>query len=127
MRPNKQINPGAHRSGPEQSTKGRYFTTESPDTAAADPAPNEAAVESGPRPEGAPVLNKYAARASVAPDVDRDYAEVVEGLDHEEWTDPLDDDEIDLSSVTIDLRETLRSDVPETYYQRLISKIPGRD
>lgn len=126
MRPNKQINPGAHRSGPARSGKGRFFTAPSDSSQeASDAADIQQTPPQPARPAAAPILNKYAARASVAPDSDEP-DEAGGELTNEEWTDPLDEEELDLTTVTIDLRETRRRNPPATYYERIVSKIPGR-
>lgn len=48
-------------------------------------------------------------------------------LTHEEWVDPLDEDDLDLTTITIDLRDEMRHLPPEGYYQRHFSKVPGHE
>ena len=132
MRPDKKINPNAHRSGAAQG-KGRYYTTGLPqrhdgeenvelhtDEAQLD-VPGRSVVSDVSAP-----ADKYAGRASVTPQIPDEDAVTVE-LEHKEWVDPLDDDGIDLTTVTIDLRTEMREQPPEGYYQRHSSKVPGRD
>lgn len=122
MRPNKPINPGAHRSGTASRTsKGRYYTTGLPT------APTEeseiVAVTPVPR-DAAPTESKYVGRASVGPHI-RDEGSAEPDLDHTLWVDPLDDDDFDLTQVTIDLRPMMVEEPGESYYQRHGSRVPG--
>ena len=123
MRPNKQINPGAHRSGPADSaSKGRHFTTGLPTP---PPEPSELSPPPPVPPRvDPPRESKYVGRASVGPRAqDEDLA--AREMAHAEWVDPLDQDEIDLTQITIDLRPSIIDEPPDTYYQRFSSRVPG--
>lgn len=127
MRPNKPINSGAHRSGvASRRGKSRYFAADLPSQPAGGAA--DRIVEPQPSPASEPV-GKYHGRASVGPWGDGDDAartvDPAEVSGTEDWVDPLDDDKIDLTRVTIDLRETLVESPPDTYYQRHSSRVPG--
>jgi len=123
MRPKKQINPGAHRSG-TAGGKGRFYTTGLPE-------PDDGKVANPPRQRPSPVISpspqlaeKYVGRASVGPNVAADDPpDVVQAPT--EWIDPLDQDDFDLSTVEIDLRQNLREDPPDTYFERYSSRVPG--
>ncbi len=123
MRPNKEINPGASSSGTAATRKGRYYTTDlptRPEPASEPPTGPDA----DPPGYQAPVASKYTARASVRPELDEPTQPEAAEPD-EDWTDPLDqEDELDLTTVTIDLRDTLVENPPETYYQRYSSRVP---
>lgn len=131
MRPDKRINPNAHRSGGVEG-KNRHYTTGLPrrhegdgaDTSSASP---QLEVPSRPDPVRDPVPDKYSGRASVTPKPVDEAALAAIELKHKEWVDPLDDDGIDLTAVTIDLRDEMRDDPPPGYYQRHSSKVPGRN
>lgn len=123
MRPNKPINPGAHRSGTaDRTSKGRHFTTglpaapveatETTPPAAADPVP------------APPRESKYVGRASVGPH-DHFGDGTAEDPAQEDWIDPLDQDDYDLTDVTIDLRSAMIDEPPDTYFQRFSSRVPG--
>ena len=127
MRPNKPINPRAHRSG--AGGKNRYFTTGLPE--AHEDMPPEEPVRRLELPDSVrldvrdPVTSKYEGRGTVAPAPEEEPAITID-LRQEEWIDPLDTEEaVDLANVTIDLRATLRDDVPDTYYQRFGTRVPG--
>ena len=123
MRPNKQINPGAHRSGAaDRTSKGRHFTTGLPTS---PPEPTEVSPESSVQPGADPQSeSKYVGRASVGPRAhDEDLA--AREMAHAEWVDPLDQDEIDLTQINIDLRPSMIEEPPDTYYQRFSSRVPG--
>lgn len=131
MRPNKPINQGAHRSG-SAAGKNRYFVTGLPEPHADDADSHEEPVRRLDIPvsfrrdvaESAPT--KYEGRSSVGPA--KDDQSVTIDLKHEEWVDPLDTEEqVDLTRIEIDLRETMRDDAPDTYYQRFGTRIPGRE
>jgi hypothetical protein len=125
MRPNKRINPGAHRSGTaDRTSKGRFFTTRLPAQPAdaietADSKPVGSVPVADPRRE-----SKYVGRASVGPQM-RDHDSADADLAHTDWVDPLVQEEIDLTRVTIDLRSAMIDDPPDTYYQRHSSRVPG--
>ena len=71
---------------------------------------------------------KYVGRASVGPNAqDDDPPVVIDLTEAEEWVDPLDADDFDLSTVVIDLRTTIRDMPSETYFQRYSSKVPGHE
>lgn len=125
MRPNKPINPGAHRG--VRRGKGRYYTSGLPTTRHPDEELVEA--ESPAVPATPPIARKYMGRASVGPQYDEQAgANPVEPTaDPAVWADPLDDDDRDLAGITIDLRTTLRKDVPDSFYQRHSSRVPGRE
>lgn len=125
MRPKKQINPGAHRSGYASGGKGRFYTTGLPgeESSARD---ETLAPEPAPDPTQPGLAEKYVGRASVGPNAqDSEASLVIDLTQPREWRDPLDEDEFDLSSVTIDLRPTMRNRPAETYYERYSSKVPG--
>jgi hypothetical protein len=120
MRPNKPINPGAHRSGTaDRTSKGRYSVAGLPE---APPEPTGVPPEQ-PAPETAPA-SKYVGRASVRAWA-RDEEEIAGEAAPAEWVDPLDGDEIDLTEITIDLRPSMIDEPPDTYYQRFSSRVPG--
>ena len=125
MRPNKRINPGAHHSGTADSTsKGRHFTTGLP-TSPPEPTDVSPAAPAPPRVD-LQRESKYVGRASVGPRAnDGDLA--AREMAHAEWVDPLDQDDYDLTQITIDLRPTMIDEPPETYYQRFSSRIPGHE
>ncbi len=128
MRPKKQINPNADRSGFAGGEKGRHYTTGLPTAEDADPSelptPRESIPDS-PQPLRA---EKYVGRASVGPHVqDADPPVVIDLTAPQEWIDPLDDDDFALSTVAIDLRSTIRDDPSETYFQRYSSRVPGHE
>ncbi len=80
--------------------------------------PNRPAQPTPPR-----VAAKYEGRASV-----HSYEADIEAEADEpsDWVDPLDQEEqVDLATVSIDLREGLVEDPPDTYFQRFSSKVPG--
>lgn len=127
MRPNKPINSGAHHRGPAGG-KNRYFTTGLPE-------PEESAEEESVRRLELPdsvllesretAISKYAGRGTVGPRHDDEPDGAVD-LNHEDWVDPLDaDEEVDLTTIEIDLRTTMRHDAPDTYYQRFGTRVPG--
>lgn len=125
MRPNKQINPGAHGSGTaNQASKGRYFTTGLP------PAPPEPAAAASQEHESlrteTPRESKYVGRASVGPRARGDEPPVDQSS-YAEWVDPLDQDEFDLTQITIDLRSAMVDEPPDSYYQRFSSRVPGHE
>jgi len=123
MRPKKQINPGAHRSATAgQTSKGRYFTTGLP-TAPAEPTAVSSEHRAVPRAE-APRESKYVGRASVGPRA-HETEPAVDELAHAEWVDPLDQDEFDLTQITIDLRPSMIDEPPDSFYQRFSSRVPG--
>ncbi|MCP3973096.1 MAG: hypothetical protein GY720_01230 [bacterium] len=127
MRPNKPINSGAHRSGTAGGRgKSRYFSTALPSP---PPETEEPALLAAPEPTTRyATLDRYEGRASVGPqshdDGERDM-EASFDVHPGQWVDPLDEDEVDLTHITIDLRETLMESPPDTYYQRHSSRIPG--
>ena len=121
MRPSKPINTGAHRSGTaERKGKGRHYVTRlpTPPPAAAEPAPELPAA-------GYESESKYVGRASVGRRAGQEEW-AARDLAHAEWVDPLDQDEVDLTEITIDLRPTMIDDPSDTYYQRFSSRVPGR-
>ncbi len=123
MRPKKQINPGAHRSGTASyASKGRYFTTGLP------AAPPEPIADSPEHYEVSraetPRESKYLGRASVGPRAG-DVEPAIDESAHVEWVDPLDQDEFDLTQITIDLRPSMIDEPPDSYYQRFSSRVPG--
>ena len=123
MRPKKQINPGASSSGTaNRGSKGRYFTTGLP-TAPSEPAATSPVERVAPR-AGTPRESKYVGRASVGP---RARGDEPAGDDAAQaaWVDPLDQDEFDLTQVTIDLRPSMIDEPPDSYYQRFSSRVPG--
>ena len=125
MRPKKQINPGAHRSG-RAVGKGRHYTTGLPEPDDSDWSSIQPVEPPAPTPAQSPMAEKYVGRASVGPNVQDSHSPVVIDItDPVEWVDPLDDDEFDLTTVTIDLRPTLRNRPPERYFERYSSKVPG--
>ena len=149
MRPKKQMNPGRDGSTRRPQGKGRYFAApplpqpESPvddvfETSGEDDHQTEAprlllpdgsvapTSAQGRALEGTPASGKYVGRASVGPSATNIGDIVVDLTDPMEWEDPLDDDSVDLLAVTIDLRSGMRDDPPDTYYQRYVSKVPGR-
>jgi len=122
MRPNKPINPGAHRPGTAHRTgKGRYFVTGVPEAppGSTEVPPEQPAAETPPS-------SKYVGRASV-----RGWARDEEAITREDgpagWVDPLDEDGIDLTEITIDLRQSMIDEPPDTYYQRFGSRVPGHE
>ena len=129
MRPNKPINSGAHRSGTASRTsKGRYYTTglptaptEETEIVAVKPEPRDVAPTEG---KAAPTESKYVGRASVGPHT-RGEGSAEPDLDHTQWVDPLDDDDFDLTQVTIDLRPMMVEEPGASYYQRHGSRVPG--
>lgn len=128
MRPSKNINPDAHRSGSASGGKNRHFTTPAETPAVEpdhEPAPQLYVPESVRSTPPEQMTTKYDGRQSVGPDP-FDGPDVTVDLTHEDWVDPLDtEDHRDLSAVTIDLRDQMREDVPDTYYQRFGSRVPG--
>ena len=126
MRPIKPINSGAHRSGTAGSQgKSRYFAANLPaPLERVEPALGEAhRAASGQEPHG-----KYQGRASVGPtarDEEPAAFDVSVAPTDQQWADPLDEDEVDLTHITIDLRETMIESPAETYYQRHSSRVPG--
>lgn len=124
MRPNKNINPGAHRSGTASGDQSGEPAVAPRDKEAE--APRQLYVPDSVRPASGPLVStKYEGRQSVGPERLEDPSITVE-LKHEDWVDPLDREEArDLTDITIDLREEMRDDVPETYYQRFSSRVPG--
>ena len=125
MRPKKQINPGAHRSG-RAVGKGRYYTTGLPEPDDSEWGRLEPVEPTPPTPAQPPMAEKYVGKASVGPNAQDTQAPVVIDLTEPlEWVDPLDDDEFDLSTVTIDLRSTMRNRPPDRYFERYRSKVPG--
>lgn len=126
MRPNKQINSGAHRSGP--GGKNRYYTTGLPephDEIVQEAPPALEPTDSGRRSADHDLVSKYEGRATVGP-LHEEEPDITIDLTHEEWVDPLDaEEQVDLTKVDIDLRPTLRRDAPDTYYQRFGTRVPG--
>jgi hypothetical protein len=123
MRPKKRINPGAHRSGTAGNTsKGRYFTTGLP-AAPSEPTAAPREYREMPRAE-TPRESKYVGRASVGPRA-HDVEPPIDDLAHAEWVDPLDQDEFDLTQITIDLRPSMIDEPSDSYYQRFSSRVPG--
>ena len=124
MRPNKQMNPGANPVGAARRGKSRYFTTDLPRDPEGPPQPaiGTPPADKGERESPHP---KYLGRASVGRAVTDEADLVVDLTEAQEWVDPLDDDGFDLSSVTIDLRQTMRHDPPDSYYERYSSRVPG--
>jgi hypothetical protein len=126
MRPNKQMNPGVHRAGTTGGGKGRYFTTDLPRDPESVPPQATGPLRAGREDLGGePGPSKYMGRASVGGPIRDEDDLVVDLTDPQEWVDPLDDDGFDLSSVTIDLRQKLRGDPPDSYYERYSSRVPG--
>lgn len=122
MRPNKPINSGAHRSGAAYRTsKGRYYVTGLPvaPPEATELPPEQPAADT-PRP------SKYIGRASVGAWA-HDEESVAQESAHAEWVDPLDEDSVDLTEITIDLRPSMIDEPPDTYYQRFSSRVPGHE
>ncbi len=128
VRPNKHINSEAHRSGPGDA-KSRYFTTGLPEAheemLEENDVPRLELPDSVRRNLNHETASKYDGRGTVGP------AEEVEphttiDLTHQDWVDPLDvEDEVDLAKIEIDLRQTMREDTPDTYYQRFGTRVPG--
>lgn len=106
--------------------KSRYFSTALPSP---PPIPEESTLlEVSESPHGYEPTGKYEGRASVRPPSGVDDAlDIAASVDTEpvQWVDPLDEDEVDLTQITIDLRETMLESPPETYYQRYSSRVPG--
>lgn len=126
MRPNKPINTGAHRSGTSgRGAKGRYFANSRPTPV--DRVP-EVAGEIEPDTVRTDPGSKYEGRDSVVRQPDEAVEATATGDDAaaEQWVDPLDADRFDLTHVTIDLRETMIDQPPDSYYQRHSSQVPGR-
>ena len=152
MRPKKQMNRGGDGTIRRPVGKSRYFATPPPQPGAEAPADEPAgAGGDGDRRADVPRLllpdgtlaprstpdhnvaapgmgkaGKYLGRASVGPTAAGGEDLVVDLTEPMEWVDPLDDESMDLQAVTIDLRSGLRDDPPDTFYQRYVSKIPGR-
>jgi len=125
MRPNKQINSGAHRSG---TGKNRYFGVGLPEVEdeVVEDQPSRLLLPDSVRIEPTHSSTKYEGRGTVGPLEGE--PDVTVDLTHEEWVDPLDTEEqVDLSRIEIDLRNTLRKDAPDTYYQRFGSRVPGHN
>ncbi len=104
--------------------KSRYFSTALPTPPSDHEVPPLEIPEASSPHEP---IGKYEGRASVGPQVHDDE---LAGPDEastsgEQWVDPLDDDTIDLTLITIDLRETMIDSPPDTYYQRHSSRVPG--
>jgi len=124
MRPTKRINPGAHRSvASAGGGKGRFFVAPQPPAAPAEPR-HGALSESGHSDPSQAPGSKYRARASVGPQAGSEEGKRPETTSAE-WVDPLDQDEVDLSAVTIDLRDTMIEKPADTYYQRYSTRVPG--
>lgn len=123
MRPNKPINSGADRAEPRVTGKGRFNTTAAQPRH--DEQPHQPADPTRAANDGHHAVSKYSGRATVRAMVDEELDAAIE-LAHAEWVDPLDEHPFDLSSVTIDLRESQHPNPPATYYERLGSKVPGR-
>ena len=128
MRPNKQINSGAHRSGPVVRGKGRFYIT---GLSTADDVPIEDPLQPTTQEEVEPALDmipKYTGRASVGPYGHEGPDRADNAAGRENWIDPLDiEDQVDFTQIVIDLRENMRDEPPETYYQRHGSRVPGRE
>jgi len=122
MRPSKQINPGAHNAGTGRATgKARHFAPQG----APDPAEQRQSAASAKDGSDTPTVpQKYVGRASVGHIADSEAGPQPGASGQTEWVDPLDQDDLDLTQITIDLRDTMRPDPPETYFQRFSSRVP---